>query len=185
MISNRILSGGIVLVLALAMTPSAASAASAESGSVQSPHLAAHTSSSPSTSTKTVDPTGLSTNSPTSQTTTSGIAPNVVNTVGGRHVAVPVPAGASAAVSPKATSAASGATLYVNNQKGSNCSDTATGAGSQTVPFCTLQAAANGVTAGDTVLVTPSSYQPFTISAQGTASAPITFELVEIGRAHV
>jgi hypothetical protein len=73
--------------------------------------------------------------------------------------------------------APSGPALYEDDAAGSGCSDTAAGAGTQAVPFCTLQAAANAVVAGDTVLVTPGNYAGFTLTnAQGTASAPITFE---------
>ena len=160
----RTLSGGIALMLALTMTPSAASAAG--SGSEPSPHRSAYA------GTNTVDPTGVSTHSP-AHAVTSGIAPNAASTVGGRHMAVLAPTAAAAVGN--ATAAGPGPTLYVNRAN-SNCSDTAAGAGSQAVPFCTLQAAADNVTAGDTVLVTAGAYQPFTISAQGTASAPITFK---------
>src|SRR3954449_12260287 len=49
------------------------------------------------------------------------------------------------------------------------------GAGSQATPFKTLQKAANVVRAGDTVNVLAGSYAGFTLTADGTASAPITF----------
>lgn len=67
--------------------------------------------------------------------------------------------------------------LYVN-VSAANCSDT--GPGSQAVPFCQIQPAANAATAGDTVYITASTsayqtYGPVTITSSGTAAAPITF----------
>jgi hypothetical protein len=54
------------------------------------------------------------------------------------------------------------------------------GAGSQSAPLATIQAAANKVVAGDTVIVEAGTYVGFSLSwnnAQaGTAAAPITFE---------
>jgi PKD repeat protein len=72
-----------------------------------------------------------------------------------------------------AQSADTAGTLYVSQASG--CSDS--GAGTQAVPFCTIQAAANVVNPGQTVNVAPSvnSYQPVTITRSGTPSAPITF----------
>lgn len=99
---------------------------------------------------------------------------NVIRTVDGRQVAVPLTAPSTVIGTPRPTP--SGPVLYVKNLKGANCSDTASGAGTQAVPFCTLQAAANAVVAGDTVLVYPGTYLGFTLTAQGTADAPITFE---------
>ena len=99
---------------------------------------------------------------------------NAFRTVDGRQTAVPQ-VGAAAIGTPRPTP--SGPVLYVDNASGSDCSDTASGAGTtQAVPFCTLQAAATAAVAGDTVLVTPGEYEGFTLSAQGTADAPITFE---------
>ncbi len=65
-------------------------------------------------------------------------------------------------------------TLYVNNALAA-CSDS--GPGSQAVPFCTIQAAANVVSAGQTVMIesTQAGAQPVTITHSGTPSAPITF----------
>jgi fibronectin type 3 domain-containing protein len=48
-------------------------------------------------------------------------------------------------------------------------------AGSQAAPWKTLQQAADSVQAGDTVNVLAGSYAGFTVTADGTASAPITF----------
>lgn len=72
-----------------------------------------------------------------------------------------------------AQSAATGGTLYVSQASG--CSDS--GPGTQAVPFCTIQAAANVVNPGQTVEIAPSanSYQPVTITRSGTQSAQITF----------
>ena len=65
-------------------------------------------------------------------------------------------------------------TLYVDKAS-SSCSDS--GPGSQSVPFCTIQAAANVVSAGQTVMIESAQYgsQPVTITHSGTPSAPITF----------
>ncbi|TDU05075.1 hypothetical protein EDD99_3568 [Streptomyces sp. 846.5] len=62
--------------------------------------------------------------------------------------------------------------LYVN-VAAAGCSDT--GPGSQSVPFCQIQAAAAAATAGDTVNVSYGTYQPVTFTNSGTADAPITF----------
>jgi hypothetical protein len=64
--------------------------------------------------------------------------------------------------------------LYVDDSA-ANCSDS--GPGSQAVPFCQIQAAANLATAGDTVSIAygTSVYKPVTITSSGTAGAPITF----------
>ena len=65
-------------------------------------------------------------------------------------------------------------TLYVNNST-ADCSDT--GPGSQVTPFCSIQAAADVVAAGQTVDITSGSYSgPVTVSASGTAASPIVFE---------
>jgi hypothetical protein len=98
---------------------------------------------------------------------------NAFRTVDGRQTAVPQ---VSTAVSGTPRPTPSGPVLFVDGASGSGCSDTASGTGTQAVPFCTLQAAANAVVAGDTVLVTPGVYAGFTLSAQGTAAAPIVFE---------
>ncbi|MFJ9847313.1 right-handed parallel beta-helix repeat-containing protein [Kitasatospora sp. NPDC101155] len=66
--------------------------------------------------------------------------------------------------------------LYVNNGSGAGCSDTAPGAGSQAVPFCTISAAADIVQAGQTVHVTSNIYKESVhLTHSGTPGAPITF----------
>jgi len=67
-----------------------------------------------------------------------------------------------------------GTTLYVNNATAANCSDTTTD--SATTPYCTIQAAADVVTAGQTVIVAAGTYAPFTVTASGTQADPITIE---------
>jgi hypothetical protein len=89
-----------------------------------------------------------------------------------------VTAAAGFTIAPSAAQAASAATFYVDNDNAAACNDA--GPGSQAEPFCTVQAAANAATAGDTVLI-ENDYlndyqQPVTISHSGTAAAPITFE---------
>jgi hypothetical protein len=82
-------------------------------------------------------------------------------------ISLPVPQQANAAV---------GTTLYVDGAS-TTCSDS--GTGTQAVPYCTIQAAANAATAGDDVLITGADYDDetqVTISKSGTATAPITFE---------
>ena len=83
---------------------------------------------------------------------------------------------APAVVSAQAAMAAVPAsTLYVNGAA-ANCSDT--GPGTQAVPFCSIQAAANVVVAGQTVQVQASpgfAYGAVTIAHSGTPTAPITF----------
>jgi PKD repeat protein len=69
-----------------------------------------------------------------------------------------------------------GTTLYVNNSQSAACSDTTTD--SATTPYCTIQAAADVVTAGQTIIVAAGTYAPFTITASGTASDPITVQAV-------
>ena len=77
-----------------------------------------------------------------------------------------------------APATSSGATLYVN-YLAPTCTDS--GTGSQAAPYCSLQAAANAAAAGDTVDIigTPgyygAAYGNLTISASGTAAAPISF----------
>lgn len=80
----------------------------------------------------------------------------------------------------QAVPAAAASTLYVD-QSSAACSDS--GPGSQAVPFCTIQAAADAAAAGDTVAIdggTSGSIsgdysQAVVIRTSGTASAPITF----------
>ncbi|MFC1420912.1 PKD domain-containing protein [Streptacidiphilus cavernicola] len=68
--------------------------------------------------------------------------------------------------------------LYVN-QSAAACTDT--GAGTQSVPFCTIQAAADAALPGQTVHIVPSLgklyTQPVTITHSGTPGAPITFAM--------
>jgi hypothetical protein len=66
------------------------------------------------------------------------------------------------------------APLYVNNTSGANCSNAGSGTAAQ--PFCTIQAAASVVTAGQTVKITGQYDESITISRSGTASAPIVFD---------
>ena len=67
--------------------------------------------------------------------------------------------------------ASAASTIYVGT---TGCIDSGTGAGSQATPFCTVQEAANVVAAGQTILIGAGSYPAFTVSASGTATAPIT-----------
>lgn len=72
---------------------------------------------------------------------------------------------------------ASGSTLYVNGSNSSACSDQ--GSGTSAVPFCTVQQAFDVVTAGQTVDIESNSGiagTPLTLSASGTATAPITVD---------
>src|SRR5882724_6099116 len=69
--------------------------------------------------------------------------------------------------------AADGTTLYVNN-RATACTDKGATAGSAATPYCTIQAAADAVTAGQTIMIEAGLYAPFSISASGTAAAPIT-----------
>jgi hypothetical protein len=84
-----------------------------------------------------------------------------------------------AATADGAQSADSAATLYVN-QLSAGCSDS--GPGTQAVPFCSIQAAADMVNPGQTVDIEGKGppggqirYAPVTITRSGTPSAPITF----------
>lgn len=65
-------------------------------------------------------------------------------------------------------------TIYVQNGSYSNCSDN--GVGSSAVPYCTISKAASVVQPGQTVIVGSGSYdETVTITAKGTAAAPIRF----------
>ena len=69
--------------------------------------------------------------------------------------------------------ATSPATLYVDGSN-PNCSNT--GTGTQSLPFCTIGAAAGKVVAGQTVQVAGGTYnEKVTIPQSGTSSAPIVF----------
>ncbi|MFD8632099.1 PKD domain-containing protein [Streptomyces sp. NPDC059533] len=78
------------------------------------------------------------------------------------------PAGAAAA-------AEAPANLYVNNQAGSNCSDS--GSGTQAVPYCTVSAAAKVVQPGQTVRIKSGTVydENVTISRSGEPGKPISF----------
>ena len=86
---------------------------------------------------------------------------------------------------PATANATTTGTLYVNKMS-AFCSDTSTTAGTSATPFCTIQAAANAATAGDTVEIFGGAAnavvyaENVTITHSGTAAAPITFE--SIGR---
>jgi hypothetical protein len=80
--------------------------------------------------------------------------------------AVLIPSGSFADAAP--------APLYVNNASGANCSDAGPGTAAQ--PFCTIQAAASVVTAGQTVRITGQYDESITITRSGTAAAPIVFD---------
>ena len=87
-----------------------------------------------------------------------------------------VSVGAVQADTPPAT------TLYVANFPDSGCNDT--GPGTEAEPFCTIQAAANVASAGQTVLVgldegNPLYTQDVTITRSGTPGNPIIFQAGE------
>src|SRR5215469_15049927 len=83
-------------------------------------------------------------------------------------IVVPAATGAGAQ-----SAAAAVTTLYVN-QVSAGCSDS--GPGTQAVPFCSIQAAADVVNPGQTVDIEGTlDYAPVTITRSGTSSAPITF----------
>ncbi|MCX5012951.1 PKD domain-containing protein [Streptomyces sp. NBC_00555] len=81
---------------------------------------------------------------------------------------------------PAAAAAETPASLYVNNQDGSNCSDS--GSGTQAVPYCTISAAAKAVRPGQTVQIKPGKRydEALTIDRSGEPGKPIT--LVAEGR---
>jgi parallel beta-helix repeat protein len=75
-----------------------------------------------------------------------------------------------------APAAADSGTLYVDNENAS-CSDTAAASGTQAVPFCTIQAAALVVQAGQTVQVARGVYSgAVTVTHSGTPGHPIVFK---------
>ncbi|MGW6981343.1 PKD domain-containing protein [Streptomyces sp. NPDC054932] len=76
---------------------------------------------------------------------------------------------------PAATAAEMPTNLYVNNQAGSNCSDT--GAGTQAAPYCTISAAAKAVLPGQTVRIKAGwTYdEAVTIDRSGAPGKPISF----------
>lgn len=83
----------------------------------------------------------------------------------------------------RAVPAAAASTLYVD-QSAAVCSDS--GPGSQAVPFCTIQAAADAAAAGDTVAIDGGTNgqlsavypQAVTVRNSGTGPAPITFTAI-------
>ncbi len=85
---------------------------------------------------------------------------------------------------PQQAFGAAGNTLYVDGGS-SACSNS--GAGAQATPYCTIQAAANVATAGDTVLIAGDDwgYSTYTetvmITNSGTSAAPITFRAEQAG----
>jgi len=90
-------------------------------------------------------------------------------------VAVALVTAAGSVSSPIAAHAASATTFYVNNATSADCSDSTTD--SLTTPYCTIQAAVNAASSpGDTVSLASGLYAPFTVTASGTAAAPITIE---------
>ncbi|WP_084579620.1 right-handed parallel beta-helix repeat-containing protein [Kutzneria sp. 744] len=84
----------------------------------------------------------------------------------------------AASVAIAAPAGAAGTDLYVDRSKAA-CLDT--GPGSQLQPFCTIQAAANVVSPGQTVHIGYGQYAPVTITRSGTPDAPITFVGVPSG----
>ncbi|MFD9405712.1 PKD domain-containing protein [Streptomyces sp. NPDC059989] len=86
---------------------------------------------------------------------------------------------------PAAAAAETPTNLYVNNQTGSNCSDT--GAGTQAVPFCTISAAAKVVAPGQTVRIRPGKAynEAVTIDRSGEPGKPISFVADAEGPAYV
>ena len=74
--------------------------------------------------------------------------------------------------------AATGAVLYVDNKSTAHCSDSTTD--SSSTPYCTIQAAVDAASAGDTVQVKAGdSFSAETdVTSSGTADAPITIEAV-------
>lgn len=197
------MSGGVAaaLVVTLALpgaaqassTPSkAAGAASASVTSGSSASTSSGSSTSSSSTSASAPAAGSvsvgSSKAATASTTAAEPHANAFRAVDGRQTAVPEVSDSEVTGSETSGSAVSGSVigtprptpsgpaLYVDNASGAGCSDSASGAGTQAVPFCTLQAAADAVVAGDTVLVNPGDYVGFTLTAQGTAAAPITFE---------
>lgn len=78
-----------------------------------------------------------------------------------------------------AQAATSSTDFYVNNASSAGCSDSTTD--SATAPYCTIQAAVDAATSpGDTVIITSGTYAPFSVTASGTSTAPITVEAAAI-----
>ena len=90
----------------------------------------------------------------------------------GRRGAVPLALAVVSMGLAAAPASAVVSTIYV--QSGSNCTNS--GVGSSSAPFCTIQKAASVVQPGQTVMIGYGSYpETVTITAKGTASAPIRF----------
>ena len=75
------------------------------------------------------------------------------------------------AVLPAVASTGGSTTFYVDNAL-DDCSDQTPD--SAVTPYCTIQAAVDAASAGDTVVVSSGNYAPFTVSASGTAADPVT-----------
>ncbi|MEY9856954.1 putative cell wall-binding protein [Catenulispora sp. GAS73] len=80
-----------------------------------------------------------------------------------------------------AHAAGNSGTIHVDNTPGQNCTDTGAGAGSQTTPFCTIEAAVATAGPGATVLVGGDTVGGYTPTApitppSGTPGAPITIK---------
>ncbi|HEX4787428.1 MAG TPA: hypothetical protein VH372_03125 [Actinospica sp.] len=87
----------------------------------------------------------------------------------------------SAPILAYADATGSGPTFHVNNAASAACSDSTTD--SAVTPYCTIQAAVDAATSpGDTVIVAAGTYASFTMTASGTAAAPIT---VRTADAHI
>src|SRR5690242_119895 len=79
----------------------------------------------------------------------------------------------SAALVAAGPAGAATTTWYVN--KGATCSDTASGAGTATLPFCTISKGVAVAQAGQTVLVSSGTYQEtVTFPRSGLPGSPIT-----------
>jgi parallel beta-helix repeat protein len=79
----------------------------------------------------------------------------------------------SAALVAAGSAGAATTTWYVN--KGATCSDTASGAGTATLPFCTISKGVAVAQAGQTVLVSSGTYQEtVTFPRSGLSGSPIT-----------
>jgi len=82
---------------------------------------------------------------------------------------------AGVATAAPAFGSATATTLFVNNNTGANCSDS--GTGTQAQPYCTIQAAADVVSAGQTIDVAEGEYtEQAKITHSGTTDAPITIK---------
>jgi putative cell wall-binding protein len=72
--------------------------------------------------------------------------------------------------------------VSVNNAAGAGCSDTASGAGSQAVPFCTVSAAVAAAVPGETVDIADGTYhEDVTVARSGVPGSPIVVRAVNPG----